>query len=254
MSERLTRSAALGPRRLGGATGSGAASRMRLGLLAAAGGGLLVLLWLMLGGLGSGGSQIASADAEVPEGEQDTAPDVDELDPADEATDPEPVPVTYEVYIDRDPFEPVREPEVEPDDDGVDGVVPVEDDETAPDSDDPDAPDAPSDPTDPTDPSDPDGNEGPPPADTPPGEDPKECTGDREEQVCDGRVVTLERAAPDGGGDGVATVQVGTEIYDVGVGDRFAEQFVVRAIGDGVVTLSFVDSTFDLEEGQTVMK
>jgi hypothetical protein len=184
-------------------------------------------------------------------------PETPEDAPADDAQMEDEAPaepatvVTYEVYLDRDPFEPVRtppEPEPEVDDNGI-VVEPDPMDPDDPSATDPDtaAPRAPDDPSGPSDPAN----------GRTPGAEPlpdKDCAGDSEERVCNGEVVSLNGIGSDEQGIRTATVQVGTQVYEVRDGDNFATHYRVRGITTEQVTLSFGDETFTLSTGDRVMK
>jgi hypothetical protein len=174
----------------------------------------------------------------------------------DNGVDPDPAPeaapvVTYEVYLNRDPFEPVRTPIVaetsnadpivtDPDTDGPVDTEPTDpDDNTAPRD-----PSEPGQPAEPRDPSEPDRPEPLPE---------KGCTGGDEETVCNGQVVSLVDVTSNEG-QRVAVVQIDTTLYEVREGDRFATHFFVRSVGASEVTLAFGDDTFRLSEGDRVMK
>jgi hypothetical protein len=154
--------------------------------------------------------------------------------------------VTYEVFLSRDPFDPVVEPEQE--------VVPV-------DGTDPNAP--PADPNaPPADPNAPPADPNAPPADpnAPPLEPgvpvlvPGEpaCSGTGE-VVCAGQVVTLMDVVSTGE-EPIAIIQIGATVYEVTVGMRFAEGFVARSIDGSCVSLLYGDEAFQLCEGERVMK
>lgn len=148
---------------------------------------------------------------------------------------------TFDVFLTRDPFQPVVPT---PDDDaGTDtsdgsegagdaGADDGEGDGTAGDGDSTD--DGADGHTHDADPGDP-------------------CVGEQE-VVCDGRVVTLEGIAPDTDGGPTATVRVDTEVHEVRTGDVFAEHFRVLAVDPPCVTLLFGDDSFEICEGQQVLK
>jgi hypothetical protein len=80
-----------------------------------------------------------------------------------------------------------------------------------------------------------------------------ECRGGTEEVVCDGRVVTLVELTV--GAEPVAVVQVDTQTYEVRPGDRFAERFLFLDVVDAAtVRLLFGDEAFRLTVGERVMK
>lgn len=167
----------------------------------------------------------------------DDAPPADA--PADQPQVDEVVPiVTYEVFLARDPFEPVREP-----------ATPV-----APDPGDATPPTA-TPPTDPTQPP-PANGEPPPPANgLPPtnGGTFQGCHGE-EEVVCDGRVVTLLDITQQDGRR-VAVIQVDETVYTVAQGDVFADHFFLRLIEDDSVIIVYGDGhRIHLYERSTGMK
>jgi hypothetical protein len=171
----------------------------------------------------------------------------------------EALPVTYEVFLDRDPFEPVLQEA------GTGGGDAAE----QPDESQPVAPaigaglpagsividpttgqatvvqtttnvDAPSstEPTDVSAPSNPSTSDG--------------CRGE-DEVVCDGRVVTLVGVTTDDS-QAVATVQVDSTVYTVAQGEVFATSFRLLLIDGSCVTLQYGDDTVRLCEGQRVLK
>jgi hypothetical protein len=176
-----------------------------------------------------------------------------ELPPApDQAADPEPeqdvlaaelaaLPtVTYDVFLSRDPFDPVV-PEPEPPPPADDGTQPV----AVTDATQPMPAPEPGDPTDPAQPGEPvpDLVSGDPPT--------GDCRGE-DEVICDGQVVTL--VGIERGEETTANIQVGTTIWTVRVGEVFAGYFQVRAIDDGCVSLLYGDDGFTLCEGERVLK
>jgi hypothetical protein len=151
--------------------------------------------------------------------------------------------VTYEVFLSRDPFDP---------------VVPEEEPVSTVDTSDPNVVVDPANPVvvvdpanpvvvvNPTDPA------APLPV-LPPSEpgDPR-CIG-QEELVCDGRVVTLlETTMIDG--VPVAVIQVGATVYEVRVGETFAGTFVLVAINPPSATILYGDETNVLSPGRSILK
>jgi hypothetical protein len=186
---------------------------------------LLLVLVLRLGGDSTELPDVVSAQEEIDE--QDV--EASELDELDQAL---PV-VTYEIYLARDPFDPVvPEPEPEPATGGPDAPAPDPGDPDAP-APDPDDPDARA--------SDPDGPAAPPR---------DGCAGDVE-VVCDGHVVTLQEVAE---GGQVAVIQVDTALYEVRSGETFAERFRLLSIEQDRVTALFGDERFTLPLGDRVLK
>jgi hypothetical protein len=146
--------------------------------------------------------------------------------------------VTYEIYLSRDPFDPVvPEPTSAATSGGAEATQAsgaIQPSLGLPD------PEDPADPADPIDPTD-------------PNEDVRQsgCRGEAE-VICDGRVVTLIGIRDDG--EPRAAIQVDTTVYDVGVGDRFAEYFQVRSIEGGCANLLYGDDGFRVCEGDRVLK
>jgi hypothetical protein len=138
--------------------------------------------------------------------------------------------VTYEVFLSRDPFQPVV-PEVTPVAEGGDAEG-----ETDGSGDDTDGSSGGED-TNGGGSTDPDA-----PA----------CTT-QGEIVCDGRVISLiDVTTVDG--QPVAVIQVDTTVYEVTVGQTFAGSFLVRSIDGTTVTLLYGDEGIRLLPGDTVLK
>lgn len=78
---------------------------------------------------------------------------------------------------------------------------------------------------------------------------PDACSGDEEERVCEGRVVTVDAVDGD-----TATVVVDGVGFTVRVGDEFATSFRVLAIDAPCVTMLYGDERFTLCTGVTVLK
>lgn len=74
------------------------------------------------------------------------------------------------------------------------------------------------------------------------------------EVICDGRVVSLVDVFVDDSGQAVARVQVDNELFDVTDGAVFATNFEVLGIDPPCVTLLFGDDAFTLCEGDRVLK
>lgn len=182
------------------------------------------LAWLVVvapgAGSGTGGASRPAGEAADRDGAQ-TA------EGAAAAQTEEPAPTTYDVFLTRDPFEPVV-PE-------GDGEQPT--DETDGTTDDP----PPGDDT--TEDGDHADDVGP--------DDP--CTGE-EEVVCDGRVVTLVEITTDDEGNRTATIRVDTTDYEVREGEVFAENFRVLSIEPSCVTLLFGDDSFTMCRDDRVLK
>ena len=78
------------------------------------------------------------------------------------------------------------------------------------------------------------------------------CTGS-DEVVCGGRVVTLVGLFADRA-DPTAIIRVNSTVHEVTPGDEFAEYFTLRSIDDPCVSLTYGDEVFELCEGAHVMK
>lgn len=146
--------------------------------------------------------------------------------------------VAYEVFLSRDPFEPVVEPD-EP-------SVPVDGNSDPADPDDPNAaPGAPSDPNGTqTDPVRPGGD--------PNGTQTGQCQGDAE-VVCSGKLLVLEDLRTVDGEE-IAVIVVGDVTYQVRPGERFAESFELLRIDIDSVRLLYGDEVFSLRLLSSVMK
>jgi hypothetical protein len=154
--------------------------------------------------------------------------------------------VTYDVYLARDPFDPVV-PEPEPeasatpatgDGDGTEPVFTGGDGSVD---------GADGQPTDPSNPPDGSG-EGEPGDGAPEGG----CRGE-EEVVCDGQVLTLVDVATKDG-QPVAIIKVDTSIYEVPEGGVFATFYQVRAIDGSCASVLYGDDGFTLCRGDRVLK
>lgn len=160
------------------------------------------------------------------------APDDAAVEAAADAAVDEALPiVTYEVFIDRDPFEP---------------VVPEPASATA---------DVAVEPVDGTDGSVTDGTTGGT-TDGTTGEQPEATDGctTGDQVVCDGRVVSLVDIKTADDGTRVAIIQVDTTLYEVGAGQVFAGAFQVQSISGDRVFLLYGDDAFELQEGDRVLK
>jgi hypothetical protein len=152
------------------------------------------------------------------------------VDETDGLTSPDeastvPVAVTYEVFLDRDPFEPVVEEEILETQTAVDGSA-----------------------TDGQPTTDPDPTATPVAPVGGTGSDGPRCSG-TEEVVCDGQVVSLIDTSVDGDelidGDGdLAIVQVGTIVYEASVGRTFAENLELLAIDGDCASLRYGEEQF----------
>ena len=201
---------------------------------------VLLVVWLLVPGDGPQPLPPTTTTA----AEDDEDPDAPDLGPDDDDAVAEDVPVvTYEIYLARDPFEPVvpedlPQPDVADPDDPVDPTDPdpTDPDPTDPDPTDPDPTDP--DPVDPTDPRDPD--------------EPDRCEGDVE-VVCNGEVVSLMDITEDDTGR-LAVIQVDTTVYEVRSGEVFADRYRLLEIGTDRVRVLFGDEDFSLRKDETVLK
>lgn len=178
------------------------------------------LAWLVVVAPGAGSGTGA---ASRPAGEAADRDGAQAAEGAAAAQTEEPAPTTFDVFLTRDPFEPVV-PE-------GDGEQPADDTDQPPPGDDT------------TDDGDHAHDAGP--------DDP--CTGE-EEVVCDGRVVTLVEITTDDEGNRTATIRVDTTDYEVREGEVFAENFRVLSIEPSCVTLLFGDDSFTLCRDDRVLK
>lgn len=172
----------------------------------------------------------------VPSAADATAPAGDESPPAAAVEDDGPPPVeTVEVFLSRDPFQPVR-PDAAPVDGGDDGTAPGPSDPS-----DPTDP-GPSDPSDPTDPTPPDDGD----------TDPAPKNGDDSATV-EGHEVELIDVFEENGARRI-TIRVDSTLYTVGEGETFADNFRVLSIDPPCATLLYGDNQFTLCEGERVRK
>jgi hypothetical protein len=161
--------------------------------------------------------------------------------------------VTYDVYLDRDPFEPaLQEAEEAPEPSEPTDAAPVEPAPTGRIVVDPDTGQL----IVVQDTSAATGDPSPTSGDftTAPSTDPAtgRCQGE-DEVVCDGRVVTLHEVRTDPGGD-IAVIKVDTTTYEVGRGETFASSFRVLSIDGDCVTFLYGDDTSTLCAGQRTLK
>jgi hypothetical protein len=187
------------------------------------------------------GLPVAAATASTAESADGQGEEVE----GDEVVDDLPL-VTYEVFLDRDPFDPVVPEPVAAttategtgetaDPDGTDPVDSADPGVTPVDGTDPD-PTAPSPPTT--------GAPAPSPV----------CTSGEQQIECNGRTVSLIEIRTDDDGQLVAIIQVDTTIYEVREGDTFAGSFRVQSITDEGVLLQYGDDVEPLEVGDRVLK
>jgi hypothetical protein len=222
-------------------------------LVLAAVGALLLggLLWFLVVSplMGGGAQELTVVNAATTA--DDTVAEADEPDEAEVVVEDLPL-VTYEVFLDRDPFDPVVPEPVsttetvagdgEATDGTGDGAATGDGSET---------------PTDPNGETDPVGTP-PPAAGTPPASPPAQgvgsCVADGDDLVCNGRVVSLIEIRTGDDGELLAVVQVDTTIYEVGIGDAFAGSFRVHSISETEVLIQYGDDVDRFEVGDRVLK
>jgi hypothetical protein len=157
--------------------------------------------------------------------------------------------VTYEVFLSRDPFDPVVPEPVEvvavTDGTATDGTDPAGDPNTT----DPNT----GDPLDPVDGSTPppvDGTTPPPAGGTPP---PVASCTTGETVSCDGRLIGLVEVRGTGG-DAVAIIQVDTTLYEVRAGETFAGSFQLASVSGSCANVLYGDDAFQICEGDRTLK
>jgi hypothetical protein len=200
---------------------------------------LLALLLVVLGATASGAILLLSAGEEVEDVlALDTAPRNDDVNVTTSIDDGELIAVpatTYEVFLSRDPFEPVvPEPE---------SATPVTNNS--------------GDAGDDADSNDPDNGATDSSAGDIAGGD--EASGDSDgcsgttSVVCDGRTVSLVDIT-DREGELVAVVQIDTTLYEVRKGETFAQHFVLKDLTKTTATIAYVEDAFTLMVGDRVLK
>jgi hypothetical protein len=176
-------------------------------------------------------------------------------DPGDEVDEGEMVEdlplVTYEVFLDRDPFDPVVP---EPVSATATGDAESASDDGSGGSDTQDPASAPNDPSEPAEPGATPPATGAPPPSTPPAQGVGTCAPDGDDLVCNGRVVSLIEIRTGDDGQLLAIIQVDTTIYEVGVGDTFAGSFRVHSISETEVLIQYGDDVDRFEVGDRVLK
>ncbi|MEX1176842.1 MAG: hypothetical protein WEB09_00135 [Nitriliruptor sp.] len=165
--------------------------------------------------------------------------------------------VTYEVFLERDPFDPVVPESAEgasaPGDGAGEGLPTAPEDPASPGTpDDPDQSDLPPG-TDPDPGTTPPGST-PPPGESPPSTPPSGGCRTNGQANCDGRIVSVVDIRTDDTGTPVAIVQVDSTIYEVRRGERFAGSFELRAIDGECASLLYGDDAFRLCAGDRVLK
>jgi hypothetical protein len=219
-------------------------------LALAVGGALLAgaLVWFLLVAPLLGGDDVVLQEPVASDQPAAAAEEATELGEVDDA----PLAVTYEVLLDRDPFDPVvprpvvevidTTPVVVEEDVAVDGSedadldpLPVVEDGTG------------------TDDGWVDGSEPAPVEPTPVATEPAACSVTDSGVTCDGRAVGLVRIS-DVDGRRVAIIQVDSTIHEVEKGEVFAANFRLRSIGEDRVTVLYGVDEFTLEVGERVLK
>jgi hypothetical protein len=219
---------------------------------------IAIVAVVALAALGLGGYVLLGGDADV-----DGVVAASDDDVAVTNPDPEPTPapdalavgvealpvVTYDVFLSRDPFDPVvPEPVAAASDGGSSEVQVIDDTDTSgganDGSNDGSSGDGYTDGSGGDDGNDDDGN----------GDAGSEaCRGGTEEVVCDGHVLSLLSLTT--GADTVAVVQVDTETYEVQRGQVFAERFLfLDVVDERTVRLLYGDEVFHISIGERVMK
>jgi hypothetical protein len=200
-------------------------------------------LWLT-GGDDPEPAPVAAAPSAAAGADTDDAPGSDATtDTAEPVASSELPVVTYEVFLSRDPFQPVV-----PEDVQQTGANPTDPGTST----DPADPDDATDTDDSSDPEDPDGSNG---SGSSGGSttDARACSS-RGELVCDGQVVTLIDVTTRDDGERIAVIQIDTTIYEVQRGQTFAGSYQLRAIDGACVSLLYGDEAFQLCTGDTVLK
>jgi hypothetical protein len=212
----------------------------------AAAGLLGALVWFLVAAPLFGDADVAPA-AAPPEVATTDAPG--EL-VAGEALEAEPLVVTYDVLLERDPFEPVVPRPAAETAPATDAVLTAVDGVLLPPITDAPAPEGAVDDGRVRE----DGTSGSDP--TPPepeASEPTGCETSADGAVCDGRTITLVRVT-ERDGRRVAVVQVGTTIYEVEEGESFAASFRMQTVGTDRVTVLYADDVVELRVGERVLK
>jgi hypothetical protein len=202
------------------------------------------LLWFMVVSplLGSDDVELAAVPAaSVEPADEAGTVETDTVDATAEEVAAELPLVTYEVFLDRDPFDPVvPEPVAATAPTSETGGEPSEDG---------------TDPTAPTDPNAQPTDPAPVPTPVPDGtvDQSGGCVAG-EQLVCNGRVLSLIEIRTTEDGERVAIIQVDTTIYEVGVGETFAGNFRVQSITEDQVLVQYGDDVDRLDVGDRVLK
>lgn len=168
----------------------------------------------------------------------------------------ETIATTYEVLLERDPFDPVvprpasESADAETIATGGEGIVVNTDPDTG------GGVQVPTDPTDPGAVLDPVQTPSPDPvtpAPAPTAPAPTGCNTGGDVITCDGRPISLVRIS-EVEGRRVAIVQVGSTIHEVEKGEVFAGTFRMRSVGEERVTVLYGEDEFTLQVGDRVLK
>lgn len=211
-----------------------------------------VLVWYFVAAplLGGADPDVVASEASNVEAEDTVASEPDGLDETIEAADASTLPVvTYEVFLERDPFERVV-PELAstasaPDPAAGEGTTDTGGGTTTGDGTTSEPGTTPDDPVPPgsTDGSGDGGDAG----------GASGCTTG-EDVVCDGRVVSLVDIRSDDAGELLAVIQVDSTLYEASAGDVFAGSFLVQSLSDDRIMLLYGDDAFELREGDRILK
>lgn len=151
-------------------------------------------------------------------------------------------PITFEVFLSRDPFEPVFvEPTANAAGPAGTPAVPGVDPSASPS---PGATPGPS----------PSGTPNPTASPTPGTGTPTEGCSQGSSTVCNGQTISLVDIQTNAAGQSIALVQVNGQVYEVSVGQTFAGNFRLDAIAGNCASLLFGDESFTLCEGEQVLK
>jgi hypothetical protein len=220
--------------------------RSPVALALAVGGALLAgaLVWFLLVAPLLGGDDVVLQEPVASDQPAAAAEETTELGEVDDA----PLAVTYEVLLDRDPFDPVvprpasESVAVEP---AATEVI-ISEESQLPVAGDPPADGSAGD-------GWVDGSEPAPVEPTPVVTEPAPCSVTDSGVTCDGRAVGLVRIS-DVDGRRVAIIQVDSTIHEVEKGEVFAANFRLRSIGEDRVTVLHGVDEFTLEVGERVLK
>lgn len=187
-------------------------------------------------------TEVVAVDDDETTDEGTEQPELPEATPSPDITEGEALAIeTYEIFLSRDPFRPIR-PEVgDATDGGTDGGTTTGDATTDGGTTTPtDGGTTTDGDTTAGDGTTTDGGELPP-------------TGEDDRATVEGREVVLIDVFEESG-EPRAVVQVDGTAYEVATGDRFADNFEVLSIDSPCATLLFGDDSFTLCEGERVLK